>query len=394
VQRDVMNFADRFAGSMAGVYDELAAAATTPAARNGALERKIGNCSAAYVNASASNPIVGLIDMVVMVSLLRRASAEPWFADLVGADGAARVTRALESHEADINAVAARYLTENQIDELGKAINRWHDGHAGQHYVATVRIADFPEARAPPAADARGGASVFALIFADPLAGLDPAMREVVHSRESAERMFYYAQRMPTLLAWQSELVAGRVTDLPRVRQLAGPATRFSDFADTAAAFTEQFRRLPQTLADERRQTADLVAEKVAAERNAALKQAGEIVAVQRDAAVNQLAAAVAVERDAAINQLAGRTANRVSVLAGAVVALGVLLVAVAVLFVRRIAPPGRLMAAARIARSAAAAAGGRIPRGSGFEPVRRTIAEGGAEAGATEPESGSAKTK
>ena len=72
VQRDVMNFADRFAGNMADTYDELAARSPSPAAKNAALERKIGNVSAAYVNASASNPIVGLIDMIVTVTLLRR----------------------------------------------------------------------------------------------------------------------------------------------------------------------------------------------------------------------------------------------------------------------------------------------------------------------------------
>src|SRR5688500_18890698 len=118
VQRDVMNFADRFAGNVADTYDGLAARSTSPAAKDAALQRKIGNVSAAYGHASGANPIVGLIDMIVTVSLLRRATEALWFAELYGADEAANVVAVLKAQEIDVWEIGARYLTESQLAEL------------------------------------------------------------------------------------------------------------------------------------------------------------------------------------------------------------------------------------------------------------------------------------
>ena len=87
--------------------------------------------SAAYVNATESNPIVGPIDMMVMVGLVRRASEEPWFAPLYGADATAMVGTAPARHEADIGGIGARYLTDRQLAELGNGIERWHREHVG-----------------------------------------------------------------------------------------------------------------------------------------------------------------------------------------------------------------------------------------------------------------------
>jgi len=371
MQRDVMGFADRFAGTMAATYDELAARSPSPAAANAALDRKIGNVTAAYINATRPSPIVGLIDMIVTVTLLRHASEDPWFTEMYGAD-AAKVVASLATLEADVWGIGSRYLTDSQLVELREAIDRWRRDHPDERYVSTVRLADFPEARSPPPADAKGATSVFGLLFLDPLAGIDPAVREVTLAREGAERMFFYAQRMPVLLSWQSEAVSRHVLDLRPIQQLVGSATRASEFADAATSIADSAKRLPQTIADERVHAVELVAQKVAAEREQAVELVAQRVATERDTTIKQLAQAVAAERTeiardtsqavaserdamvAAFNTslqaqgkdlvsemetASSRAVNRIAVLAGMLVALGILLATLAVLIVRRIAP-------------------------------------------------------
>ena len=44
-----------------------------------------------------------------------------------------------------------------------------------------------------------------ALLFGDPTAHLDPAVREIALSRATSERMFFYLQRLPLLLFLQAE---------------------------------------------------------------------------------------------------------------------------------------------------------------------------------------------
>jgi hypothetical protein len=392
LQRDVMNFADRFAGSMADAYDQIAAARTSsPAVQGAALERKIGNVSAAYVNATEFNPMVGLIEMMVMVTLLRDASQEPWFSEAVGAAEAAKVVSVLKEQEEDIWGIGARYLSQSQLAELRGAIEGWRKNHPDQRYVSSVRLADFPEAKSPRTASAKGPTSVFSLLFLDPLAGLDPTTREVIRSREAAERMFFYAQRMPVLLSWQSEALSRRVLDLPRAQQIGSGAARFGDFADSARMIANALEKFPKTLADERQRTVDVLAQKMSEQRAAAVKQAQQALAVERDAALKQSSEVMAAQRDAAIKQLAdavaterktivtattqsvanereaivaawnqslasqrqaliqdmetasGRAVNRFSFFAGVVVTLGILLAALAVLFVRRAAPKAPL---------------------------------------------------
>ena len=55
----------------------------------------------------------------------------------------------------------------------------------------------------------------------DPLAGLDPAVRELTQTRLFAERALYVAQKMPLLLRWQTELLTINTLNQPAVLTLA-----------------------------------------------------------------------------------------------------------------------------------------------------------------------------
>ena len=82
-------------------------------------------------------------------------------------------------------------------------------------------------------------------------------MREVTRTRLFAERAMYVAQRMPTLLRWQVELMTGRTLQDP---QVSTALTSFNQLADSAArisraseSFSQMAVQLPGRVAAERK---------------------------------------------------------------------------------------------------------------------------------------------
>jgi len=238
--------------------------------------------------------------MLVMVRLVRESSEEAWFAEMFGEPGA-RIVAQLKVEEDDISRIGAKYLTESQLAELRDATDRWRHDHPNQRYVAMASISDFPEAAARRSANqsAGGPGSVFGLLFLDPLSGLNPAVREVERSRESAERMFFYMQRMPLLLSWGAEAASRRMLAGPQVQQ----------FVDSSKTFADSVQQFPKFLAEERERSVQQLARAVTEERTAAIKQLSEAVAVERKASIQQSSDAIAAQRDAAVRQIADAVA-------------------------------------------------------------------------------------
>ena len=82
-----------------------------------------------------------------------------------------------------------------------------------------------------------------------PLSSLDPATRELAQTRLFAERALYVAQKTPTVLRWQAELLSLNTLNLPAVQQLV---TNSSELAASAARFAVVAEKLPGQLSAER----------------------------------------------------------------------------------------------------------------------------------------------
>jgi hypothetical protein len=91
--------------------------------------------------------------------------------------------------------------------------------------------------------------SVFDLLMIDPLSGLDPATREIAQTRLFAERALYVAQKMPTLLRWQTELLSVKAVEIPAVQQFLRNSTQIADSVERFARVAE---RLPNQVSAER----------------------------------------------------------------------------------------------------------------------------------------------
>jgi hypothetical protein len=146
--------------------------------------------------------------------------------------------------------LASGVLKPSEHDELRKAIRIWRTTHPALKTLDQVRATGFASEIAKYGrADPSSAGSVFDLLQIDPLADLDPAAREIAQTRHLAERALYLAERMPTLLRWQSELLAMSIAELPETHQMLGDTGRL---ADSAARLSSLAQQLPDDIGRER----------------------------------------------------------------------------------------------------------------------------------------------
>jgi hypothetical protein len=143
----------------------------------------------------------------------------------------------------------ANVLTREQLAELRGLLVAWRDKNPRVTLVGFVRFAEFAQTAGwtPEATSAPG--SIFGLLRLDPLAGLDPAVRQIEQTRQLAERMIFYVQRLPYLMDLQAARVVSQATLAPQVERANASLDRASramaDYATIGAS-------LPDTLARER----------------------------------------------------------------------------------------------------------------------------------------------
>ena len=329
IQADTMGFADRFITAMTGVYDTLERRADTPVAKDAAQQLKTDLALGAISNAVNPRPIAGMIDMVVLVTLLRQIAEAPWTRLMFGPD-APRLVEVLRRQEADVRSMASQYLTDAQLAELNQLAQQWHRAHPDDRSVSHVHLADLPEANRPPEARGKLPSSVFGLLFFDPTSNLDPAVREIALSRATSERMFFYLQRLPLLLHLQGVGFYRQLLEVPQLARamqdasaIAGSTTRF---AEVSSRFTDIVDRFPQQLSDERQQAIRQLSDAIAGQREAAITQAATRIAVQRDQAIKQMAAALRREQQGFVSDLEAAIDRSIHRLLKRLAALGLIL--------------------------------------------------------------------
>jgi hypothetical protein len=139
------------------------------------------------------------------------------------------------------------FLPPAQQADLRRRLSTWAPNAASLDSVAFNRLADFAKASGMPAGEQDPASSILALIGADPLAGLHPAVREIQRSRILGERAIYYAERTPMLLDLQTRTLTAALADMPESRSVLASVDRVgvsaATIAETAAALPETFSK-------------------------------------------------------------------------------------------------------------------------------------------------------
>jgi hypothetical protein len=243
-----MRFADVYAARVAEAADDIRAKANTTGARQIILRWKLGQATAAYVDATGPNPVLNALDTVVLATLSRMI-AEDYLAKAFGDDA----TPLLEIHrrlEMDAWSMARGILKPGQQEELRGLIREWRRNNPDQHSVEGIRFQEFVAALGKsPRRESVMPTSIFSLLFLDPLAGLDPTAAALEETRLLGERAVYYTQRLPNLLSWQTELLALQLADQPESKQVL---SNTASLAASADAFSKTAEQLPTIIAEQR----------------------------------------------------------------------------------------------------------------------------------------------
>jgi len=257
VQLELQRFCDNYLRQGSLALDDYAQRVGTDAARFNALQLKFASGFSVISIASGPSPAVNLIDMVTIAVLTRRTVEDYWSKR---SDGAAferwlAVSRTLETN---IWQLAESTFKPEQVQELRAGINQWCEQNPD---VRTAFLARPQELAGiiRKSSVSKEKQSVFNL---DPMAGLDPAVREIAATRLFAERALFTFQRMPYLVRLQTELLVDGVAQQPDLQVTLTNLTRVSESADRISHAVES---LSQTAAE--------LPDRISAERAAILQE-------------------------------------------------------------------------------------------------------------------------
>ena len=247
VQEVLLRFSDTFATSMDLDIDKLKIGtnALAPAA---VLHLKTAFTSQIFSIASSPNAVVDLLDMTAFVTVLH-ASVEEYWAPKVFGDSAQPLLETCREAEKQIWLHAGNVISPAQQQELRAAIDEWRRQHPQPDLVLKARAIGLTSLAEAVKANPSAHTSVFGLIGLDPMAGLDPATREIEQTRLFAERALHVAQWTPTLLRWQIEATSLNTAAIPEVQQLVTNSTQVTASLERFANLAE---KLPAQIRAER----------------------------------------------------------------------------------------------------------------------------------------------
>ena len=226
MQQKCQRYADTYAGQVLETVGSMKNGTTDPEAYKRLLAWQISQLNAAYTIATGPSPILCQLDFVVLATLSRMVVDDTPGALIGGSPSPALALYRELEQQAWAN--VATTLTQAQQDELRGLIATWRESNPQVKLVGFVHFAEFAQASAGSAAARRKPGSLFGLIGLDPLAELDPAVRQIEQSRLLAERAMFYVQRLPYLMDLQAERIVMQATLTPQVERANSSLERAS----------------------------------------------------------------------------------------------------------------------------------------------------------------------
>ncbi len=252
LQAELLRFADNSIEALNLAAGKLQLEDDQSARRRSILMRRITITNDILAIATGANAYADLLDMVIFASLNRMNIEDYWMPKFFG-ESAEPYLLASQQVEKEIWRIAETTLKQAQISELRAAINNWHNKHPNVRSPRDLGALGFASEVAQLNRRSQPGitSSVFNLLSIDPLAGLDPATRELANTRLFAERGLFLARHMPELIRWETELLVSQTVEIPQVEKLLANTNQLSESADR---FSQTAEQLPGLISTERQQ--------------------------------------------------------------------------------------------------------------------------------------------
>jgi hypothetical protein len=250
LQFDVMRLADQAILDLSGSARQFSRAIGTPDAHRQALSWTVSHTNRVLSIASNPRPLAALVDLLLFASVQRIFHEEYWLPKVHG-EADRPVLEAFVRLEASCWEVVKTALDPKQQDALRGVLTVWREDNPDLGSAVAVEAPSFVNVAVPILKGDKVPlvSTLIDLVSLDPLAGLEPAVREVAATRQMGERMFFFTQHMPRLLAQQAELYTLKTLGLPEVQSSVAGGERFSKAAEQLAATAAL---LPEALRKER----------------------------------------------------------------------------------------------------------------------------------------------
>ncbi len=251
LQDDLLEFADTFITTTTLAVERLTRPDGTIIGRFDQVRLKNRLMTDMLSLVSGSNQLANLVQTMVYVTSVRISIEDYWLPSANGISELPLLT-VLREREAGLNELARGVLTPEQRAQLKVAIDDWRKNRKLTEFdlgtFASFSLVNDVIAHTQ-SKTAESSSSIFALLDLDPLAGLDPATRELTETRLFGERALFLGKRMPLLLEFQAELLVMRTSDTPEIRQVVANASQIALAADRIG---QTFSVLPGLIDSER----------------------------------------------------------------------------------------------------------------------------------------------
>jgi len=212
LQTRLFDLCDLWGSQMKSLFDPLIDEATDPDVRSSLVEQKLRSIVSGYTIGVTSDPVGGMLDMMVLSRLLAHSWVPgPRATDCFG-ELAPRVSAGLDAAEAKVWKIGSGLLSSSERTQLEDRIDRWIRESPDIKSVSFARLSDidsgFDAKLEAEVAKSQGLMDV-----------LDEAMRSAEEFRLLGERSLWLASRTPILLRLTAEASLVSVFDVPQVQE-------------------------------------------------------------------------------------------------------------------------------------------------------------------------------
>jgi len=201
-QRLVMDFSDEYMASVGEVMDEYVINESDPAKRVAAEYWKVRCTSASMSIASARDPRMNLLDMLVFISAGKWAVNNYWIPKVFGSK-AEPLAKVYSEMDVKIWAIAAEILTEKQQVDLRQLLINWEHSNPRFHEIYFIRLRNLDGVHLDSFDDGHRAWGI--------LGAIRGLLRRVDKSLLSGERLMFTLDHTPEILAQQGDLTIAQV---------------------------------------------------------------------------------------------------------------------------------------------------------------------------------------
>lgn len=256
LREEIERFVFRFAGRLHPYLEAIANTANTPEQRLRVHKWKKQLSYSLIKIASSEDPETGLLDMLVLVTLVRIESEENLVPESFFGDKGQDWLQVVYRSETEIWSIAEEVLDPKQQAAIRKLIHDWRLKNPEVKSFLAFRFSDF--AAEADDADSLVQSGGF-------LPEVTEATRAVDEIRQTSERAMFLALVSPTLARLEAETFIYDLTTQPEYKEYRSILKQFSETSAKLATVSEQ---LPSWVSHERQAAVDQAMDRLFDERD------------------------------------------------------------------------------------------------------------------------------